>query len=270
MQSGGVLRLHAFDYLLWIAAPCLQGLVLFFLRKRGLSIQFPIFYKYIAFQIATDLLLLIVQPNSYWLYYYSYWTITAVSVLFTFALIDELFRVAFRDFSALRNLGSSIFRWGASLLLLVVLATTLSFPRDQRIGDLSSLIVASDRGARGMICLLALLLLLGARYLRIPAGSCLFGIALGFLTYTFFKVIVDSAILQRVSSDHAFSTVNSLVYLSSCGLWIVYAKYGALLPEHVLRDEPTMPEGRAAAGQPLLEVINSIVEQSMRKWQKTQ
>jgi hypothetical protein len=267
---GGVLRLHAFDYVLWIAAPCLQGCVLYYLRKRGLSSQFPMFCKYMVFQIVTDALLLIVQPISYWLYYYVYWTITAVSVLVTFALIDELFRLAFRNFSAIRNLGSSIFRWGTSVLLLGAITATLSFTHDQKLSGLSSLILAADRGARGMICLLALLLLLGARYLRIPTLSCLFGIALGFVTYTFFKVFVDSAILQHVSSAHAISQVNSIVYLSSCVLWIFYAKNGIPLPDHQLREESSMPEGRAATGQPLLEVINSMVEHSMQKWQKTQ
>ena len=270
MLFGGVLGLHAFDYVLWIAAPCLQACVLFFMRKRGLATQFPMFCKYIAFQIVTDVLLLMVQPISYWLYYYVYWTITAVSVLVTFALIDELFRVAFRNFSAIRNLGSSVFRWGASLLLLGAIATTLGSTGDQRIGHLSSLILAADRGARAMICLLALLLLLGARYLRIPTLSCLFGIALGFAAYTFFKVFVDSAILQRFSSDHTVSQVNSIVYLSSCVLWVFYAKHGIRLPDHVVQDQPLLPEGRAATGQPLLEVINSMVEHSMQKWQKTQ
>lgn len=265
-----MLRLHAFDYVLWMATPCLQGCVLFFLRKRRVSIQFPIFYNYTAFQILTALLLLAVESGSYFYYYYSYWTVAAISVLFTFALIDELFRVAFRNFIAIRNLGSSVFRWGTSLLLLGAVAATLSFTRDQRIGGLSSLILVCDRSARGMIFLLAVLLLLGARYLHIPARSCLFGIALGFVTFMFFKVFVDSAILQRFSPNYAASRVNSIVYLSSCVLWILYAKYGALLPDRLLRDKPLMPEGRAAAGQPLIEVINAMVEHSMQKWQKTQ
>jgi hypothetical protein len=254
-------HLHALDYVLWVAAPCLEAGVLFFMHRRGLAAQLPFFYGYITFQAVTDVSLLITERLSYVAYFYSYWAVTILSVAFTFAIIDELFRVAFRDFAAIRNLGTSIFRWAALMVLIAAVLTAFSFLNDNHLAGFSGLVVMADRSARAMLCLLALLLLLGARQLHISRHSILFGIATGFVLYMLAKVALDSIALMHLASSLMVTRINSLFYLSSCVLWLLYAMYGERLPEPL--------ELRGATG-PLLDrtnvidAINRIVEESMR------
>jgi hypothetical protein len=258
------LQLRTIDYALWIASPCVLIGVLIFMRKRGLSSRFPVFSGYLIFQIVTDILLLTIQPFSYAVYYYSYWVTTVVGILFTFALIDELFRVAFRNFAAMRNVGSSIFRWGVLLLLLAAILIVVEFPHVNGTYGISGAVLMGDRVARGMLGLMVMLLLLGARYLHIPVRSTLFGIALGFFVYMFGKVILDSITLQHFSYLRVTTRVSAVIYISSSLLWMFYARYGSGLPPR-----PTVqlgPDGDPMSQpRPLLDAINAMVEESMRK-----
>lgn len=262
------MHLRTIDYALWIAAPCVLSGVLIFLRKRGLSIEFPIFYGYLIFQIVTDILLLTIERFSYAVYCYAYWATTALGVLFTFALIDELFRVAFRNFTAVRNLGSYIFRWGLLLLLLAAAAAAVGFPHAGGSYGISGLVLMGDRVARAMLCLMAMLLLLGARYLYIPVRSTLFGIALGFFVYMLGKVVLDSITLQHFSWVLLTSRINTVVYIASCFLWMFYARYGSHLPCHSVAAVSSLSaaeRGPLVGRRSLLEALNSTVEESMRK-----
>jgi hypothetical protein len=266
------LHLRTIDYALWIATPCVLGGVLIFLRKRGLATEFPIFYGYLIFQIVTDILLLTIERLSYTVYYYTYWATTALGVLFTFALIDELFRIAFRNFTAVRNLGSYIFRWGVLLLLFAAFATAAGFPHTDGRYGISGVVLMSDRVARAMLCLMAMLLLLGARNLYIPIRSTLFGIALGFFIYMFGKVVLDSITLQHFSRVRITSRINTMVYISSCFLWMFYARYGSRLPSRPVTAASSFSaaeRGPLAGRRSLLEALNSMVEESMSKTGKT-
>lgn len=262
-----MLKIRALDYALWVAAPCLQIWLLAIMRRRGLNTQFPTFFKYIVLQTASDVLLLVVATHSYFLYYYTYWIGTVLSVLLTFALIDELFRLAFRNFVALRNIGTAIFRWGTLLLLITVAGNSLLANNHQIYTGIAGFILASDRAARIMLCLLATLLLLGARYLHIPPRSTMFGIVLGFVVFLFVKVVIDSLLMQSTAGSLLIGRINTAVYLACCLLWIGYARFGSRPPDI----EPTLPPtpGGASPGRPLIEVINSLVEESMRKSLKT-
>lgn len=254
------MHLHAIDYVLWVITPCLQIAVLAALRARGTERNFPFFYWYTAFQVASDVYLLVTQSLSYRLYFYSYWIGAALSVLLTFALIDELFRLAFRDLNALRNLGSYVFRWGVGILLLAACVNALSFSGDSRLAGLSGLILTGDRTARAMLFLLALLLLLGASQLRIPARSTLFGITLGFVIYMFSKVLLDTVALRNFHTPNLITRASSAVYLSSCLLWLLYAKFGKPIPD---AGQTLSPAYSAEPRTSLIDTINLMVEQSM-------
>lgn len=215
------MHLHALDYVLWVAAPCLQACVLFFMHRRGLDTQLPFFYGYSLFQVVTDIYLLIVEHFSYVTYFYSYWIVTGVTVLFTFAIIFELFRAAFRNFGAIRNVGTSVFRWGALFVLVAAFLTAFAFHHNPNFGGFSESILIADRSARAMLCLLALLVLLGARHLHISRRSMLYGIAMGFVIYMLAKVVLDSIALVHLGSPRTIIRINSVFYLSSCVLWLI-------------------------------------------------
>ncbi len=260
------MHLHALDYVLWVITPCLQVWVLVFLRRRGLVYQFPFFYWYTIFQVASDLYLLATERVSYRLYFYSYWIAAAISVLFTFALIDELFRIAFRNLAAIRNLGSYVFRWGTGILLLAACINAFSSSSDTRFVGVSGTILLVDRTARAMLCLLALLLLLGARSLRIPARSTLFGITLGFVIYMFSKVLLDTIAIKHFQNANVITRMSAVAYLTSCLLWLLYTAYGVELPAQA---EIEASPGSIIATPSLIDSINAMVEHSMRSQGRT-
>jgi hypothetical protein len=191
-------------------------------------------------------------------------------VFFTFALIDELFRLSFRNLTAIRNLGTYVFRWGTVMVLLASSLTVFTLPAEKRFAGLSNLILNVDRGARAMLCLLAVLLLLGARSLRIPVRSVLFGITSGFVLYLLTRVVVDSIAL-RSGSSVLCTRINSVVYLSSCLLWLFYAIYGVKVPAGAYEGpETTLDAFYRPSGTTVIDAINALVEKSMRAPAKEQ
>jgi hypothetical protein len=174
--------------------------------------------------------------------------------------------VAFRDFTAIRNVGTSIFRWAALMVLIAAVLTAFSFLNDNHLAGFSGLVVMADRSARAMLCLLALLLLLGARQLHISRRSILFGIATGYALYMLAKVALDSIALMHLASSLMVTRINSLFYLSSCVLWLLYAMYGARLPQPLLVHDPREMH---PDGDNLLDTMERIVEDLMRNAQKT-
>jgi hypothetical protein len=265
LSPGDVLRLHALDYVLWVADPLLQASVLFFMHKRGLAAQLPFFFGYVTFQAITDIYLLTIERYSYTVYFYSYWTGAALTVLFTFAIIQELFRAAFRSFAAIRNVGVKIFRWGVVLVLIAAVLASVAIHRGNQTNNFLEPILITDRSARAMLCLLTLLVLLGARHLRLSRRSILYGIAMGFVVYMFTKVALDSLLIMHLARSLTVSRTNSAFYLCSCGLWLVYAVYGDKLAEIAV---PVAHTDRFPEGQTLMDRINSIVEESMRNARK--
>src|SRR5262245_56319885 len=107
------------DYALWLAAPAFQVAILAFMRRRKLSVEFPFFFTYTAFQVLSVAVLFAIfhfSPNSY---FYAYWTSTALSVMLGFAVIHEIFSYTIRPYIGLRELGKFLFKWAGFLMLLV-------------------------------------------------------------------------------------------------------------------------------------------------------
>jgi hypothetical protein len=259
-------HLHALDYVLWVSAPLLQGTILFILHRRGLAAQLPFFCSYVAFQVVSDLYLMGIAMVSYTMYYYAYWAGTAITVLLTLALIDELFRLSFRNFTAIRDLGTRIFRWAA---LLVFFAEIISLDMHAKgVVSLTQQILIADRAVRILMCSLAVLLLLGASILRIPWRSALFGIALGFAFFMSTRALLDSVYLDKFANRTFLVRGNSLLYISSCLVWLGYASYGNPVPEPILSG-PELADGASEVDQrTLLETINAVVERSMENTRK--
>jgi hypothetical protein len=75
------------------------------------------------------------------------------------------------------------------------------------------------------------------------------------------KVALDSIALMHLASSLMVTRINSLFYLSSCVLWLLYAMYGERLPEPLELREATGP---LLDRTNVIDAINRIVEESMR------
>ena len=262
------MHLHALDYVLWVATPTLQGCVIYFLRKRGLASQFPIFYFYNILQFTTDILLLWVLRISYTVYFYCYWAVVAAVVLLTFAIIDELFRLAFRAYAAFQTVGAKIFRWILLVMVLGACGLVFTLPHLHGAADFGELILMVDRCARIMLCLWALLLIIGSPLMRISPRSVLFGIALGVLVFAFAKIVIDTLFLSHAGDNQLAGRIDSFMYLASCALWTFYAACGEGLPVY----EPLLGVSNSlqqdASGdddkRSLMETINNTVDEMLR------
>ena len=112
------MHLRLVDYVLWLSAPILQLGVLMAMYRRGLHRDYPYFFNYTILQVASEPILSSLRRQSYALYFLATGPI-GLSALVSFAVLQEIFKNAFRPYEALRDLSVILFRWSALVILLV-------------------------------------------------------------------------------------------------------------------------------------------------------
>jgi hypothetical protein len=217
------MQLHLIDYVFWFASPLLQVAVLVCMVRRGLHKDYPYFFNYTILAVIGDPILLIIHPLSYTAYYYAYYVYLGLSVLMSFAVLQEIFRAAFRPYEALRDLGVILFRWSALVVLLVGVMWAISAAHKPDYDRVQDVILLADRGLRLMQCGLVFFLLLFSEYLGIPHRSLLFGISLGFGFFAAVNMLVVTGASHRGVLLHAtLSQINSAAYLIAVIIWFGY------------------------------------------------
>lgn len=217
------MQLHLIDYVFWFAAPLLQAGVLVCMFRRGLHRDYPFFFNYTILQVISVPILAIVNPYSYKVYYYAYYINVGLSVLLSFAVLQEIFQDAFRPYEALRDLGVILFRWSALVVLLVGVMWAISAAHKPDYDRVQDVILLADRGLRLMQCGLVFFLLLFSEYLGIPHRSLLFGISLGFGFFAAVNMLVVTGASHRGVLLHAtLSQINSAAYLIAVMIWFGY------------------------------------------------
>jgi hypothetical protein len=191
--------------------------------RRGLHRDYPFFFNYTILQVVSVPILAIVNPYSYKVYYYAYYVNVGLSVLLSFAVLQEIFQDAFRPYEALRDLGVILFRWSALVVLLVGVMWAISAAHKPDYDRVQEIILLADRGLRLMQCGLVFFLLLFSEYLGIPHRSLLFGISLGFGFFAAVDMLVVTGASHRGVLLHAtLSQINSAAYLIAVMIWFGY------------------------------------------------
>lgn len=203
-------------YLIWWAAIALEAIVLFRGTQAGLLRKYPLFYGYIGWVLATDLIEL-------WAYYFApdlyaplYWPSDFVTIMVSYAVILEIFRWSTRHKPGIRRLAQDV--------LLTVFALTVAYAvvdfahggsrsLSRAIADLSRDLRYVEAGV------LLIMLWLFARY-RIPLGRNLLGLISG---YSFWLAcnIVNLAFLFRPSNEISIVLRGMLpaTYLLTLVIW---------------------------------------------------
>jgi len=233
------MHLHWTEYVLWFAAPSIQALIVFLMVKKRLRQEYPAFFTYTLYQVLSLLLLFAVWVLlPYRMYFYAFWTTSALSVLISFVVMHEVFAEAFRPYEALRDLGAMLFRWsGLILLMLAVLSATVT--RTYSSDIVQEAMVTLERSVLMMQCGLVLFLLLFSKYLGISKRHYLFGIALGFGINASVDLIINA-----VQSHFGFMAVTTLRLISSAGYniaaltWLTYT----VLPAPARRKAEVLPQ----------------------------
>jgi hypothetical protein len=261
-------------YALWFAHPALEASLVGIMLWRKIHRTFPIFFGYVVFQILSFAITFPLQsPRFYVIFFYVYWATTAVSVIFGFRVIHEIFLDVFRPYHTLRDLGSVLFRWAGLVMLLVagvVAASTASATEH----PLQTGIMTLQRSVRVVQCGLILFLLVFSRYLGTHWRQKSFGIALGFGAFASVELslVALNASLDNLISQVLTSFINMTAYNLTILVWAAYMllKSPARAPAaHMLRPQ-RWEEGLNAIQHPasadsLIPMFESMVDRALSR-----
>jgi hypothetical protein len=212
-------------YIFWVVPVVLQVGILAAMIHRGLRHTFPFFFHYTVLQVLSNAALYyIAHFGSNEQYFYGYWASDAISAILGFAVIREIFNNAFRPFAALRDFADIIFKWAATVL--VVVAFVLAFSAHGGNGSdevLMTGILGIERGVMLIQGGLLLFLLLFSNRLGITWKNHCFGLALGFGVYSSTTLVLDSLRSQFGAEWHTtYSILQSACYAGAVLVWTAY------------------------------------------------
>lgn len=215
-------KIKVLYYVLWLAHPVLEMGIIAFMLQRRLLRNFRFFFAYILTQIVT---FAVVFPAYVWRGYASlfllYWCCNAISVIFGFFVIHEIFVDVFRMFHTLRDLGTVLFKWAGLVMLLVAAVVSVSTnPAD--LTPIMQAIVTLQRCVRMIQVGMVLFLLFFSQYVGVSRRQHSFGIALGFGTFAVIELILISSWVGSHLDGPWMSIVNMMAYNSSLVLWLGY------------------------------------------------
>jgi hypothetical protein len=215
------MRLHLIDYILWCITPVLMTMVAVSMCRRKLHREFPYFFQYVLFVILIfGVEFSLHNWNSY---FYVYWTGSALSIIVSFAVLQEIFKDAFRPYEALRDLSVILFRWCALVVLLVAGMWAITSWRANHLDNVTNSIFLVDRSVRMMQCGLVFFMLLFNEYLGISRRNVLFGISTGFGFYAAVNMLVMTAMTHQTAIGRAnLGRINAGAYIVSMLIWLAY------------------------------------------------
>jgi len=238
------MHLRLIDYVFWFAAPTLQAAVLVCMFRRGLHRDYPFFFNYTILQVVSVPVLALVNTYlPYTVYYYAYYVNLGLSILLSFAVLQEIFKDAFRPYEALRDLGVILFRWSALVVFLVGVMWAINAAHKPENNAVLEIFLLGDRALRLMQCGLVFFMLLFSEYLGIPHRSFLFGTALGFGLFAAINMlVVTGASHHGVLRRTTLSEINSAAYLLTVLIWFGYTLAASPSPSKVAEEALARPK----------------------------
>lgn len=212
----------AYD-VLWFAHPVLQSAVVFVMLRRKLHRIFPVFFSYLISQIAIFLINYpVYRSGNNTVFFYTYWTGSALSVFLGFKVIHEVFLDVCRPYHTLKDLGTMLFRWAGLVMLLVAVVVAVSNPSTPE-APLVQAILTTQRCVRIIQCGLILFLLVFSKYLGVSWRQHSFGMALGFGGYATAELAIVAMRVSQLISQSTCDLVNMVAYNCALAVWLGYA-----------------------------------------------
>jgi hypothetical protein len=212
-----------FQTALWISHPILEMAVVVAMFARKLHRTFPVFFTYLASQVAMFCVLFPVQKLcGYNVYFYSYWICAAISLGLGFKVIYEVFIDVFRPYHALKDLGSVLFKWAGLVVLLAALVIAAASPNSTR-GAIIETLLVTERGVRVIQCGLILFLLVFSKYLGVSWKQNSFGVALGFGSYAAVELGTFAFYSSGRETSNMVSALNGIAYSLAIMIWLGYS-----------------------------------------------
>jgi hypothetical protein len=255
----------------WYLQPVLELALAAFFFRRKLHLRFPLFFSLVTYVFVTDLVLLGAHTFGYKTYFYAYWSINAVAVILSFAVIYELFTTMFGQHHGLKDFGSTLFQWAGVVVALMALLM-LSTGAGIKVKLIAAIIMNVQRAVMVMQVGLLLMLMFFMKHLGITVRHRVFGVILGFGT----KATVELIILtQRARLGFGDTTLN-IIYMATfdvtLAIWLIYSflkEPVAVMPNMLLKpqrwNDDLLHASAPAAGETVLLGIESIVDRALTK-----
>jgi hypothetical protein len=212
-------------YFLWVTVTLLQAGIAIAMYRRNQHREFPAFWWYTVFHVLQSITAFVANSMSYTVFFYVYWGTEAVDAIFTLAVIQEIFSKVFDPYSALRKLGTALFRWLAIVLCLLAIVSAALAPG-----------VAADRFIRGLLAMersiqliqtgVLLFLFLFSKLFGLSWRHHIFGMALGFGVYASTSLVASS--LEAQFGKPVFAICSNLLassYAMGAYIWSCYFLY---------------------------------------------
>jgi hypothetical protein len=217
------MHMHLIGYIFWCAPPMVMIVIAAYMLRSRLHRDFPVFFNYIVFHIAS---FAVEFPLRNWAnYYYVYWVITALGIFFNFAVVVELVQKVAGATKTLRHRYIALLCWCA---LVLVAAVTAVRPYTSPIDIMTNGIFLVYRTVCFTQFALAVFMVLFGGAVGISKHNLVFGITAGFG----FFALVD--LLVMISLSHAsvlsraiLTTINSASYVMSTLIWLAYVAWAA-------------------------------------------
>ncbi len=256
-------------YGLWVMAPLLQFFLAVVMVRRKLRKEFPLFFAYTIFQVASFILKFFFYHYSQLQYVYVYWVTGALGVGLALCVIYEIFASVFRPYESLRDLGSTLFRWAA--LVMVLVAAIMAINGGQSVpNQIMSGILTMERSVRVMQCGLVLFLFLFARSFGLTIRNHLFGIAVGFGVFAAVELIYVSLLALGIPSNDVLRVLKSSSYDIAVLIWTGYmlsrepARAPALYPV-AERWNYALSGANSSAAAPFIPLLEDTVDRVLTK-----
>jgi hypothetical protein len=258
--------------ILWISQPFLKLAIVFFMYRRKLHLRFPIFFSFVIFGIVENLLLYVVHFGAYATYFYTYWTVSAISVMLGFGIIYEAFTGMFRQHHGLRDFGSILFQWSGVVVVMMAFMMVSSAKTGGGSRQIIETIISMERSEGVMQCGLLLLLLLFAKHLGITVRHHLFGIVLGLGAYATVDVIMFTQRALFTFSGQVFNLMHMAAFDCALITWLTYMllpQPAEALPNLLLRpqrwSDALMHAANPVHENPVMMGIEDIVDRALTK-----
>ena len=143
-------------------------------------------------------------------------------MLISFAVLQEIFKDAFRPYEALRDLSVILFRWSILVLILVGGMWAINTRSRGQPDLINAVVLLADRSVRLMQCGLVFFLLFFSEYLGISRRHVLFGIALGFGLFASVNMLTATG-MSHAGHGLVLRRINCAAYDVAALLWLAYA-----------------------------------------------
>jgi hypothetical protein len=240
------------------------------LWRRKLYKQFPVFFGYISFQIAIFGITFPLYRGNYELYFWAYWAAAAVNAVLSFKVIHEIFLDVFRQYHSLKDLGTIVFRWAGTVMLMV--SAVVAFSNSPKYGLIVHAITTLQRSVRFVQFGLIIFLLLFARYLGVSRRQHSFGIALGFGTFAGAELIVLALASGGLLHTATVGLTNMVSFNVTLLIWLGYAlayKAAETVPTHHFQtdrwEESLADLQHPGSSDSLIPMFEGMVERALSR-----